>query len=296
MKILHGISHIRGIFPFLCILANLCFWLVPLILLTLLKIIIPAQKLRDFLSWLMVWVYTLAVWCDDPILHYLIGIRFVVEGITKQYPEKFYLIIANHQSWNDIFILQHLFNRKAPVLKFLVKRELIYLPIVGFICWAYDYPFLTRSSVKGFKSPQGRFPRDSRRLEKALEKFSRHPASLVNLVEGTRFTREKARKQNSPYEHLLKPRAGGLTTILGLVGNQIGAILDVTIVYDCQNPSFWNFLCGRCRRVTVRVKEHAPEQIAKVYDRDTLTEWIKGVWEKKDLEIGLIRRNLMTAF
>ena len=295
MKILNGMSYLKGILSFLCIVANLCFWLVPLVFLTLLKSIIPARRFQDLLSWLMVWIWTLAVWCDDPILFRIIGIRIEVEGLAEKYPEKFYLIIANHQSWNDILILQHLFNRKAPVLKFLVKRELLYLPIVGLICWAYDYPFLTRRSIKGSESSQGRSPWDSRRLEKALEKFSRYPASVVNLVEGTRFTREKASTHNSPYKHLLKPRAGGLATILGLLGNRISAILDVTIVYDCPHPSFWSFLRGKCSKVIVRVKEQAPEKISRVSDFDTLAEWLKGVWEKKDLEIERIRQDLTRA-
>jgi 1-acyl-sn-glycerol-3-phosphate acyltransferase len=293
MKILDGMSYSKGILPFLCIVANLCFWLVPLVFLTLLKSIIPARRFQDLLSWLMEWVYRLAVWCDDPILFRIIGIRLEVEGIAAKYPDKFYLIIANHQSWNDIFILQHLFNRKAPVLKFLVKRELIYLPIVGLICFAYEYPFLTRRSIRGFESPQGRSAWDSRKLEKALDKFSRYPASVVNMAEGTRFTREKARIHNSPYKHLLKPRAGGLATILGLLGDRIRAILDVTIVYDCPQPSFWNFLCGRCRRVVVRVKEHAPKEIARVHDFHTLAEWLRGIWEKKDREIERIRQDLI---
>jgi 1-acyl-sn-glycerol-3-phosphate acyltransferase len=295
MKILDGMSYSKGILPFLCIVANLCFWLVPLVFLTLLKSIIPARRFQDLLSWLMEWVYRLAVWCDDPILFRIIGIRLEVEGIAAKYPDKFYLIIANHQSWNDILILQHLFNRKAPILKFLVKRELIYLPIVGLICWAYDYPFLTRRSVRGFESPQVHSLWDFWKLEKALDKFSRYPASVVNMAEGTRFTREKARIHNSPYKHLLKPRAGGLTTILGLLGDRISAILDVTIVYDCPHPSFWNFLCGKCRRVIVRVKEHAPKEIARVHDFDKLAEWLKGVWEKKDLEIERIRQDLTRA-
>jgi 1-acyl-sn-glycerol-3-phosphate acyltransferase len=29
-----------------------------------------------------------------------------------------YMVIANHQSWADIFILQKIFNKQAPFLKF----------------------------------------------------------------------------------------------------------------------------------------------------------------------------------
>jgi 1-acyl-sn-glycerol-3-phosphate acyltransferase len=258
----------------------------------LLKIIIPANRVQDIISSLMGWVYTLAIWCDDLLLLRIMGIKVDVTGIQKQYPQKFYLIIANHQSWNDIFILQHLFNWRAPVLKFLVKRELIYLPIVGLICWAYGYPFLKRRSLKGHKIDGGQPHRDLVILKKALDRFIRYPASVINLAEGTRFSPAKARNQKSPYDYLLKPKAGGLTTMLGLLGDRVDFILDVTIVYDRENPSFWNFLCGKCRRVFVRVREHSTGEISQVHDFETVATWINGIWEKKDLEIRAIRQDL----
>jgi 1-acyl-sn-glycerol-3-phosphate acyltransferase len=258
----------------------------------LLKIIIPANRVQDIISSLMGWVYTLAIWCDDLLLLRIMGIKVDVTGIQKQYPQKFYLIIANHQSWNDIFILQHLFNWRAPVLKFLVKRELIYLPIVGLICWAYGYPFLKRRSLKGHKIDGGQPYRDLVILKKALDRFIRYPASVINLAEGTRFSPAKARNQKSPYDYLLKPKAGGLTTMLGLLGDRVDFILDVTIVYDCENPSFWNFLCGKCRRVFVRVREHSTGEISQVHDFETVATWINGIWKKKDLEIRAIRQDL----
>jgi 1-acyl-sn-glycerol-3-phosphate acyltransferase len=240
----------------------------------------------------MVWIYFLAVSCDDFLLLRIMGIKLDVTGLRKQYPEKFYIIIANHQSWNDIFILQHLFNWRAPVLKFLVKRELIYLPIVGVICWAYGYPFLRRHSFKGRKMESGQNHGDQAVLEKSIDRFIRYPAAVINLVEGSRFSPDKARRRKSPYDYLLKPKAGGLTTMLGLLGDRVGAIVDVTIVYDCEHPTYWNFLCGRCRRVIVRVKEHSTDEISPVKDYESVAAWINGVWEKKDLEIGALRRGL----
>jgi len=292
VTIRHGISLLKGIPPCVYITANLCFWLVPLIPLALLRIIIPVNKVQDVITAIMVWVYFLAVSCDDFLLLRIMGIKLDVTGLRKKYPEKFYIIIANHQSWNDIFILQHLFNWRAPVLKFLVKRELIYLPIVGFICWAYGYPFLRRRSVKGRKTRGGQGHRDLAVLEKALHRFIRYPASVINLVEGSRFSPAKARRRKSPYDYLLKPRAGGLTTMLGLLGDRVGTIVDITIVYDCEHPTYWNFLCGKCRRVIVRVKEHSTDEISQVNDYESVATWISGVWGKKDLEIGALRRGL----
>ena len=287
------ISHLRGIFCFVYIVANLCFWLAPLIFLALLKLLVPSRRFQELMTLPMALLYRLAVWLDDFLLFHIMGIKLKVAGVRKEYPETFYLITANHQSWSDIFILQHLFNWNAPVLKFLVKKELIYLPLVGIICLAYDYPFLQRASLKGKKSSVGNFRKDTSVLEKTFEKFSRYPASVINLVEGTRFSTVKAKRQQSPYKHLLKPRAGGLAAIFSIFETKIHTVLDVTIVYDCMRPNFWDFLRGKCRRVMVEIKEYGPDGsgLPEGRDFDSIAKWINGVWEKKDDEIERIRRN-----
>lgn len=286
------ISHIKGFFCFSCILANIFFWLIPLVFLTFLKLLVPSEKFQKRLCGPLALIYRLTVWCDDIFLFHVMGIKMEVEGVRKTYPEKFYLMTVNHQSWSDIFIVQHLFNWKAPVPKFLVKKELMYLPVVNIICLAYDYPLLQRGSMKGGISPGGRFSRDARSLKKAFARFIRYSAFVVNLAEGTRFTKEKAMAQRSPYQHLLKPKAGGLAIIFAIPEVKIHTLLDVTIVYDCVRPTFWNFLCGRCGRVFVTVKEYGPESLPQERDFDVLAEWINGVWEKKDGEIARIRRNI----
>ncbi len=290
MEIRRAISSLKGIFPLVYVTGNLCLWLVPLIVLAFLKIIIPFHKLQDAITALMVGIYRVAVWCDDFLFFQVMGITLDVSGMRNIYPNKFYIIIANHQSWNDIFILQHIFNWRAPVLKFLVKRELIYLPIVGLICLAYNYPFLKRSSVKGRTEKDGNASRDAAILERALIRFSRYPASVINLVEGTRFSPKKAAQQKSPYNNLLKPKAGGLSTMLNFLGDQVSVIVDVTIVYGCERPTFWNFLCGRCPRIVVRIHEHSAREIGREYQ--AVAKWISEVWDKKDLEIDAVQQGL----
>jgi len=287
-----AISYIKGVLCFSYIVANIFFWLVPLVFLTFLKLLIPAEKFQKLLSAPMAFIYRMTVWCDDLLLFHLMGIKMEVEGAPATYPEKFYLITANHQSWSDIFILQHVLNWRAPVPKFLVKKELMYLPVVNIICLAYDYPLLQRGSMKGAVSPKGRFARDTQSLEKAFSRFIRYPASVINLVEGTRFTKEKARVQNSPYQHLLNPRAGGLAIIFSIPGVNVRTLLDATIVYDCERPTFWNFLCGKCGRVVVKVKEYGLETLSEGRDFDSVAKWINSIWVKKDLEIGRIQREL----
>jgi 1-acyl-sn-glycerol-3-phosphate acyltransferase len=283
------IFHIKGVFCFSCILANIFFWLVPLIFLTFLKLLVPSENFQKLLSAPMALIYRLTVSLDDFLLFRVMGITVEIEGRRKTYPEKFYLISANHQSWADIFVLQHVFNWRAPIPKFLVKKELIYLPVVNIICLAYDYPLLQRGSMRGRVPSEGHFEKDTQSLEKAFARFIRYPATVINLLEGTRFTKGKARRQSSPYEHLLKPKAGGMAIIFSIPGVKVRTLIDVTIVYDCEHPTFWNFLCGKCGRVVVKVKEYESEALPANRDFDSMAKWINGVWEKKDSEIGRIR-------
>jgi 1-acyl-sn-glycerol-3-phosphate acyltransferase len=240
----------------------------------------------------MAWLYYLAAWLDGILLFRIMGIRLETDGIERKYPGSFYLIIANHQTWADILIIQHLLNFKAPVLKFLTKRELIFLPIVGWICWAYDFPFLQRQSINHVNNLNQKRRSDVQSLSSALHKFMRSSASIMNFVEGTRFSMNKSKRQNSPYTHLLKPKAGGLLAILKTFGSKLDAIIDVTIVYGSPEPHFWDFLCGRCKTIKVKAKTITPHDTFgndfhsdSSFDFETITRWINDIWKNKDTEI-----------
>ena len=56
------------------------------------------------------------------------------------------------------------------------------------------------------------------------------------------------------YAHLLRPRAGGIAFVLSAMREQIHNILDVTIVYPEGVSSFWALLCGKIRKIKVRVR------------------------------------------
>jgi 1-acyl-sn-glycerol-3-phosphate acyltransferase len=146
--------------------------------------------------------------------------------------------------------------------------------------------------MKGTPASKRHTKRDTASLEKAFARFKRYPATVINLAEGTRFTKEKARRQNSPYQHLLKPRAGGLAIIFSIPAVNIRELLDVTIVYDCNRPTFWNFLRGKCKRVVVKIREYKTERLPKERDFDSMATWINDVWKNKDVEMDRIRQDL----
>lgn len=289
------IAHIRAVLTLAFVILNLSFWILPLTVLMLAKWLLPFPGVRSAIYRVMARIYQIAVGWDSWVLFRVMGINITLTGDEMTFPGQFYLAMANHQSWSDILILQHLFNRNAPILKFLVKRELIYLPIVGLICWAYDFPFLHRRGSQQMPPVAGPGDDDARNLSKALTLFLRSSATIMNFAEGTRYTTEKAEKQRSPYRHLLKPRAGGLATILEILGDRLAAVLDITIVYDTGRPHFWHFLAGRISNVRVHVRTIAAREIfaetgspADADHAKKVAGWINQQWASKDRRITRI--------
>jgi 1-acyl-sn-glycerol-3-phosphate acyltransferase len=217
--------------------------------------------------------------------------RWDVQGLESLHPRGWYLVSSNHQSWVDILVLQRVFHGHIPFLKFFLKRELIWVPVIGLAWWALDFPFMQRGSGHGARQSDLKATRD------ACEKFKRIPTSVINFVEGTRFTPAKHARQASPYSHLLKPKIGGLGIALATMGEQFEALLDVTIVYPHGTPRFWDLLCGRIDAVTVRVQQRAipPEVLGsdpigdKAY-RQRISAWVEQQWSEKDRLIDELLR------
>jgi len=219
-----------------------------------------------------------------------------VAGIAGLDPRNWYLVNCNHQSWADIFVLQHLFNRRIPLLKFFIKDQLKWVPVMGLAWWALDFPFMRRHSEEFLKKHPEMRGKDQEATRKACEKFSLIPTSVMNFLEGTRFTPAKHARQQSPYRHLLKPKAGGIALSLNAMGDRFRAILDVTIVYPDGTPNFWEFLCGRLRRVVVRVQIlPVPEDLMKgdyaadAAVREAFGQWVQQLWRDKDAQIARLR-------
>lgn len=215
--------------------------------------------------------------------------RFLVEGLETLRQGGHYLVLANHRSWVDIPVLQKVFNRRIPLLRFFLKRQLIWVPVLGLCWWALDFPFMQRAT----KSQLARRPelagRDLAATRRACEKFRHLPVSIMNFVEGTRFTPAKHASQGSSYRHLLRPKAGGAAFVLGAMGDALDGVLDVTVHYDLAQPSLADLFADRIRTVRVRVVERAiPEGfVGADYESDRdyrrrFQAWLNGIWLEKD--------------
>ncbi|MBK6469592.1 MAG: acyltransferase [Betaproteobacteria bacterium] len=210
-----------------------------------------------------------------------------LEGLDKR---GWYLVSSNHQSWVDILVLQRIFHGRIPFLKFFLKKELIWVPVIGLAWWALDFPFMKRGKGAGARHS------DLATTRAACQKFKRIPTSVINFVEGTRFTPAKHAMQRSPYTHLLKPKIGGLGIALATMGDMFTALLDVTIVYPDGTPTFTHLLTGSIGRVVVRVQVRPipPEvlggdPIGDPAYRQRLSAWVDAQWREKDALITRLR-------
>jgi 1-acyl-sn-glycerol-3-phosphate acyltransferase len=163
--------------------------------------------------------------------------------------------------------LQYIVVSQGPIIKFLIKRELIFVPVVGWICLALNFPRLSRGKDKQSRRE------DYNLVANATMELSRAPIALVNFAEGTRFTPEKHHHQHSPYQHLLLPRSGGMRIMLDSMTD--ATVLDVTLVYP-EDLTFWQCLSGRLNSITVHLSYYP------VSDIDNIENWLAERWQTKD--------------
>ena len=205
---------LRGVIALLLLVINTLFWCSLLLLCSLVKLVLPFQATRRRIDPVLNAIATAWIACNSGWMGLTQRTAWDVAGVnTLRYPG-WYLVNCNHQTWADIFVLQHLLNRRIPMLKFFLKRQLIYVPVIGLAWWALDFPFMRRHSSTHLKAhPEKRFE-DLEATHRACEKFALIPTSVMNFPEGTRFRPAKHRAQQSPYRHLLKPKAGALALAL----------------------------------------------------------------------------------
>jgi len=261
-------------------------------MLAVVKAAVPLESWRRRCSRILNAIAENWIWVNNLNQRLVVGnTRWDVQGVETLQRSEWYLVLANHQSWVDILVLQRIFHRKIPFLKFFIKKELIWFPFLGQAWWAMDFPFVKRYTQSYLKKKPHLKGKDIEITRKACKKFKKIPISIMNFVEGTRFTKEKHRRQQSPYAHLLRPKAGGIAFVLGSMGEQIHRVLDVTIVYSDGVSSFWAFLCGKIREIKVSVRSLpvSPELMGD-YVKDGqfrlgLQRWLNNIWAEKNRHI-----------
>ncbi|MFC1670848.1 acyltransferase [Spirochaetota bacterium] len=284
-------SSIIGVFTFVGFCVNTILGVCIVMVFVILKLVIPIPSWRKFCSNVLIFIANSWIFVNTTIISFTRKIEWDVHGLEDLKMDDWYLVISNHQSWVDIFVLQKVLYRKVPFLKFFLKKELMWIPLLGIAWWALDFPFMKRYSEAFLKKNPHLKGKDIEITKKACEKFKTTPVSVMNFCEGTRFAKEKHDRQQSPFTYLLKPKAGGIAFVLTIMGRRISNIVNVTICYPNGVRSMWHFLSGNVNKITVDVDViPVKEEILGDYINDTeyrksFQGWLNNLWVGKDKKL-----------
>jgi 1-acyl-sn-glycerol-3-phosphate acyltransferase len=225
-----------GLLSSLLLALNTLFWATPILLFSLVKLALPLAAVRRPVDRLLNDLAQRWVACHSAWISAISPAAWELQGLEGLRPDGWYLVNCNHQSWSDIFVLQKVFHRRIPFLKFFLKQQLIWVPVIGLVWWALDFPFMRRHSAAEIAKNPSLREQDLQTTRRSCARFALIPTSVMNFAEGTRNTPAKHAKQASPYRNLLKPKAGALALALNVMGEQFTALLDVTLVYADSAP------------------------------------------------------------
>ncbi|WP_449427863.1 acyltransferase [Rhodanobacter umsongensis] len=289
-------------FVMLLLAANIVLHVLPLFALTLVKVVLPIRAIRLACSRALVAIAESWIAVNSRMFEWFTRTRWQIEGLADLRRDGNYLVLCNHQSWVDIPVLQKIFNRRIPFLRFFLKSQLIWVPLLGPAWWALDFPFMKRYSKETLAAHPELQGKDMEATRRACEKFRHMPVSVMNFAEGTRFTPVKHDAQSSPYRHLLRPKAGGLAFVLDAMGDALHAILDVTIVYPNGPCTMMDLIAGRIRDIRVHLRElPIHDGLRGDYEgdaafRERFQAWVNVLWRDKDAHIGhMLESTVATA-
>jgi len=245
---------------------NLLIGVCVLIPVAIVNLLIPLPVVSKACFVLVKVLYRWCVLVDSFWMKRVVGIELDIIGEAESHRSP--VVICNHQSWFDIPLIQEVVASRGPIVKFLVKEELVWVPIIGWICLALNFPRLKRGKKKGDRKS------DFSIIEKTTKSHGKDGALLV-FPEGTRFTPVKQMNQKSPYKRLLKPRAGGIKVIKNNMDPDT-PLIDITIDYGESRPNIWKCLHGDPAKIKITIEHFKLAQLESVED------WLNDRWHQKD--------------
>ena len=273
-------------------LLNLAFWGGLIIVLGLVKLLLPNGRVKTLwnsvMHGLMFSFGRLSVLLIR--LFNNIDIEYAVQGELAK--DRWYLIIANHLSYLDIILLIEFATKRIPAPKFFLKKELIWLPFVGLGAWALDMPFMRRYTRAYIEKNPHKKGKDLETTKAYCEKFKTVPTTVINFVEGTRFTPQKHALKKSPYTHLLPAKAGGVSFTLAAMGELFTNVLDISLLYpNNKKHPMMAMLCGTMTKIVIDVNVVSVPELQQHSTRNEsefrlyFQNWLNDLWKNKDSRI-----------
>lgn len=285
-------NTLRGTLAGLAIALNTAVWCVPLYLLGLIRLPCTGRARRALARWMDA---TVQLWvAGNRAIFALLGLvrvraRWVNDADLSL--DRWYLVVSNHQSWADILILQNTLRGRIPMLKFFTKRELVWVPLAGVAMVLLGFPYVRRLSPAQLEANPALEGADRQATLDACRGFLDHPVTVLSFLEGSRFTPTKQAAQDGRFRHLLNPKLGGVSYVVDTLKSRIHKVLDITLIYRDDVPTFWELLQGRCREVEVVIEARdLPDDITAAADaaetRERLRPWVESLWQAKDRRLS----------
>ena len=289
------VGPVRGVVTFALLFIQTALCCIPIFVLALLKLLLPLPAVRRALSRGLTRIAETWIGINTQLFGRTQQIRWEVRGLEGLDPQAWYLVVANHQSWVDILALQSAFNRRIPFLKFFLKEQLRWVPVMGLVWWALDMPFMKRYSRAVLERRPELSGTDLATTRRACQRFRDIPTSVINFVEGTRRTAAKQAATGSSYRHLLQPRAGGVAFVLGAMGTILKELLDVTVAYPAGVGGLWDLCSGRVTHIVIEIERRPLEPWLAEGDypadrafRVRFHEWLAALWRAKDARLAVL--------
>ncbi|XP_069090599.1 1-acyl-sn-glycerol-3-phosphate acyltransferase delta [Pleurodeles waltl] len=200
----------------------------------------------------------------------------------KKYGKESAIVILNHNFEID-FLCGWNFCEKFGMLgssKVLAKKELSYIPVIGWMWYFLEIVFCTR-----------RWEEDRRTVVQGLHNLRDYPEDFWFLIhcEGTRFTEKKheismqvaeAKGLQKLKYHLL-PRTKGFAITVQCLRNVVPAVYDATLNFrNNENPTLLGVLNGKKYHADLYVRRIPFEEIPE--DEHECGIWLHKLYQEKD--------------
>lgn len=275
-----------GLFSLVCLMSTAIIAFIPVFIFSLVKLLIPIKSIRYFCTSAV--QYSVSLWVSFVILiaKFFSPTKIEVEQNKELDKNGSYLIICNHKSWLDTFVLMMIFHKKIAFPKFFMKFQVFFIPVLGLIAWALEFPAMKRYKKEYLKKHPEKKGEDLKKTVEYCKKLSSRPTTIVNFVEGTRYTSQKALK--SAYKNLLNPKAGGIAVILKSLSDRMVGVLNTTIVYDNPKQTLWDYMIRKTKKIKVKVDlipiSEVPmgDYFTSETDKEYFQVWLNKLWQTND--------------
>ncbi|XP_021534933.1 1-acyl-sn-glycerol-3-phosphate acyltransferase gamma isoform X3 [Neomonachus schauinslandi] len=207
---------------------------------------------------------------------------FTDQATVDRFGKEHVVIILNHNFEID-FLCGWTMCERFGVLgssKVLAKRELLYVPLIGWTWYFLEIVFCKR-----------KWEEDQDTVIEGLKRLSDYPEYMWFLLycEGTRFTEKKHRvsmevaisKGLPVLKYHLLPRTRGFTTAVQCLRGTVAAVYDVTLNFrGNKNPSLLGILYGKKYEADMCVRRFPLEEIP--LDEKEAAQWLHKLYQEKD--------------